>query len=331
MKTLEKVLLAIVIVLLVAGIYVALRNIDFFNVGEIDVSVSGPVTYVSADMQRIINPLKGRNIFEINLRSLKKTLEAFDGVKEVRIRRFYPSKLIIEVDSSKEWTPVSDVEGWTVEKIDNAHFKVTVPFNGKFAPVAGKVAITSGTARDEIELTQDINFTFEGHTEILEDGSVKVYGDVKSGIVSKDKYRYATMDASVEMHLGAKGTFMMCADNSSDGYEYELEINAPRPKWRLRSNGGNTDYGDGGFDFNLEKANAMTRAQISFVPDADPTKINMSFFCNGEQQGSSLVVRSAFASNAETSTNYTIRTNGDYLADDGSYFIVKSCIITPVE
>ena len=98
MKTLEKVLLAIVIVLLVAGIYVALRNIDFFNVGEIDVSVSGPVTYVSADMQRIINPLKGRNIFEINLRSLKKTLEAFDGVREVRIRRFYPSKLIIEVD-----------------------------------------------------------------------------------------------------------------------------------------------------------------------------------------------------------------------------------------
>ena len=57
----------------------------------------------------------------------------------------------------------------------------------------------------------------------------------------------------------------------------------------------------------------------------------MSFFCNGEQQGSSLVVKSAFASNAETSTNYTIRTNGDYLADDGSYFIVKSCIITPVE
>ena len=98
MKTLEKVLLAIVIILLVAGIYVALRNIDFFNVEEIDVSVSGPVTYVSADMQRLINPLKGRNIFEVNLRSLRKALESFDGVKEVRIKRYYPGKLIIEVD-----------------------------------------------------------------------------------------------------------------------------------------------------------------------------------------------------------------------------------------
>ena len=98
MKTLEKVLLVLIIILLAAGIYVALRNIDFFNVGEIDVSVSGPVTSVSTDMQRILNPLKGRNIFEINLRSLKKTLMAFDGVREVRIRRYYPSKLIIEID-----------------------------------------------------------------------------------------------------------------------------------------------------------------------------------------------------------------------------------------
>ncbi len=98
MKTIEKVLLVVIIVLLVAGIYVALRNIDFFNVEEIDVSVSGPVTYVSADMQRIINPLKGRNIFEVRLNKLKKTLSSFDGVKEVRVKRFYPNKLIIEVD-----------------------------------------------------------------------------------------------------------------------------------------------------------------------------------------------------------------------------------------
>jgi hypothetical protein len=98
LKTLEKVLLVLIIILLAAGVYVALRNIDFFNVGEIDVSVSGPVTSVSTDLQRILNPLKGRNIFEINLRSLKKTLLAFDGVREVRIRRYYPSKLIIEID-----------------------------------------------------------------------------------------------------------------------------------------------------------------------------------------------------------------------------------------
>ncbi len=98
MKKLEIILIVLVIILLVAGVYVALRNVDFFKIEEIDVSVSGPVTNVSADMQRIINPLKGRNIFEISTSSLKKSLSSFDGVKEVRVRRYYPDRLIIEID-----------------------------------------------------------------------------------------------------------------------------------------------------------------------------------------------------------------------------------------
>lgn len=98
MKTIEKILLIAVIVLLFAGFYIAIRNIDFFNVQEVDVSVSGPVTFVSVEMQRLINPLKGRNIFEIGVGRLKKTLAAFDGVRAVSIKRFYPNKLIIKVD-----------------------------------------------------------------------------------------------------------------------------------------------------------------------------------------------------------------------------------------
>ncbi len=98
MKTLERILLVLVIVLLFAGAFVALRNIDFFNVEEVDISVSGPVTNVSIDMQRIINPIKGRNIFEVSLRSLEKELAAFDGVKQVKAKRFYPDKIIINID-----------------------------------------------------------------------------------------------------------------------------------------------------------------------------------------------------------------------------------------
>ena len=98
MKTIEKILLVLVLVLIVAGAFIALRNIDFFNIEEIDVSVSGPVTNVSADMQRILKPLKGMNIFEVNLSTLRKTLESFDGVKSVKIKRFYPNKLIIDID-----------------------------------------------------------------------------------------------------------------------------------------------------------------------------------------------------------------------------------------
>ena len=97
MKKLEVVLLLVLVILLIAGTYMAVRNIGFFRIEGIDVSVSGPVTNVSADMQRIINPLKGMNIFEVNLASLRKSLEAFDGVKEVKIRRYYPDRLIVDI------------------------------------------------------------------------------------------------------------------------------------------------------------------------------------------------------------------------------------------
>ena len=97
MKTIEKLIVILVIILLVVGIYFGLRNIDFFNIEEVEISVSGPVTTVSSDMQSIINPLKGQNIFEVNLRSLSNELKAFNGVKDVSVKRFYPGKLIIDV------------------------------------------------------------------------------------------------------------------------------------------------------------------------------------------------------------------------------------------
>ena len=98
MKTVEKILLVLVLVLIIAGAYIAVRNIDFFNVKEIDVTVTGPVSGVPADMQRILNPLKGMNIFEINLRSLRRQLESFDGVRSVNAKRFFPDKLIMDIE-----------------------------------------------------------------------------------------------------------------------------------------------------------------------------------------------------------------------------------------
>ena len=97
MKTVEKILLALIIVLFLAGIFVALRYIDFFDVKDFDITVNGPLTNVSVEMQRILNPQKGRNIFEINLRSLKKKLLAVDGVSSVVIKRYYPDKLILDI------------------------------------------------------------------------------------------------------------------------------------------------------------------------------------------------------------------------------------------
>ncbi len=242
-------------------------------------------------------------------------------------------ELILEVNTALDWNPATDVEGWAVEKIDASHFKLTAGWNSLFVPKKGKVSITgAGGAQDELELTQDMNFTFSGHTEMLEDGSVKVYEDEVSGIFTKDDFQYVIMDVDVEMHLGAKGSFTMCTEHYSDGYEYELQLNLQRTDaFRLRSNGGKvTTRGAKEFTFDKTKLDAMTHAQIQFVPNAeDPTMIDQSFYWNGEKQDKVLVSTSVFAAEPTLAGNYFV--GSIKAADDGSYFIIKSCTITPVE
>jgi hypothetical protein len=212
---------------------------------------------------------------------------------------------------------------------------VKAAFNDIFIAKTGKVSISgTGGAYAEVELTQDINFTFDGHYEILQDGSVKVYEDVKSAVKTIEEYQYAIVDFDVEMHLSDKGTFLLITQNT--GYEYELEINVPRPKYRVRRAGEKTGTSSDAKDFTFSKdqANAMTHGQFKYIPDtSDATKINLSFFCDGTQLGDTLVGQSAYAGAPDVKSNICFQNiPGDsnaYLNAD-SYFIIKSCTVTPV-
>lgn len=241
-------------------------------------------------------------------------------------------EMVLAVNTALAWEPSTDVPGWSVEKIDASSFKVKADFNNIFIPKTGVVKITAAGVVDELELTQDINFVMKGHTELLEDGSLKVYEDEKSGIATIDNFQYVIMDAEVEMHLGDKGSFLMGTQHYSDGYEYQLYIDLNRSdKYRLRSNGGKvTTRGSKEFTFDKTKLDAMTHAQIQFIPDAeDPTSISQTFYCNGEIQDKVLVSTSVFAAEPTLEGNYEVVSI--VTADDGSYFIIKSCTVTPVE
>ena len=231
--------------------------------------------------------------------------------------------LVLTVNTALDWTPESDSDWLVVAKTDATHMTVTVKWNKYFVPRSGMVAITAGSFRDELELTQDTNFTLVGNAVLQDDGTVKVNQDAVSKIITKGTYRYVSMVAEVEMHLAAGGQFYMVTEN---GYEYQLELNYSKPKYRLRSNGSGTAYGEEVFaSFGVEQANAMTTARMDFAPNADPTKIDLAFYCNGTQVGGNLTTVSAFNGNT-TAGAYAIRT--DTAITDGSYFIVKSFDIT---
>ena len=115
-------------------------------------------------------------------------------------------EMTIEVNSSMSWEPETDVDGWSVEKVDDTHFKVKASFNNIFKPKTGKVAIVSGTNRDELELSQEINFKFEGNYEVQTDGSVKISSGAKTKVTTLDNFRYLKMELKFgDVNFGEKG------------------------------------------------------------------------------------------------------------------------------
>lgn len=93
-----KIFIVVFTVILFCGaVYIGMRNISYFNVTEVETGYIGPVSAFSPDLDRIIGPLKGLNIFEINVNQLRSQIESFGGVESVMIKRFFPGKLKITI------------------------------------------------------------------------------------------------------------------------------------------------------------------------------------------------------------------------------------------
>ena len=240
-------------------------------------------------------------------------------------------ELIIEVNASKSWEPQTDVPGFTVEKIDASHFKVAAGFNNKFAPRQGAVTIVSVSgATDSVEITQDVNFTFDGHYEILEDGSVKIYGDQKTRVTTADKIRYASFVLTMgETHFENAGQLFLCTHDAGNGtaeYQCQVALNGNK---RLRTNGSGTSYGSVKFDITTDDMNALKTYRVDFAPDAEvPGNIRLEFFYNGESR-CVLSNPSVYKDDPETGGHYFF--GYDSAGSDGTWYVIQSCDITFIE
>ena len=239
-------------------------------------------------------------------------------------------EMTIEVDTSLPWEPETDVEGWSVEKIDATHFKVTAAFNNIFKPKSGKVAIVSGTNRAELELSQGINFALSGHYEVQEDGSIKIIGDDKTRVTTLDKLQYVSVKLTMkEVHFTSTGQLYLCTHDAgpAGNCEYQCQLNLAGNK-RLRSNGTGTTYGSSSFSITEDDMNALQTFQMDFLPDAAaPGNIQLELFYNGTslKQHSTL---SCFTEDPETGGHYFFGCDSATSADN--WYVVKTCdVIIP--
>ena len=234
-------------------------------------------------------------------------------------------EMILAVNTALAWEPSTDVPGWSVEKIDASSFKVKADFNNIFIPKTGVVKITAAGVVDELELTQDINFSFSG-VEVLEDGSVKIESKNKARVTLLDPARYASFVLELGDVVADDKAELVLSTHDANGSEMQCQIRLGAGKNRLRTNGGATGYNTASINMTVAELNDLKTYRMDFVPNAEnPANIDVAFSYNGTPRAS-ITAPSPFVGNEATAT-YFFGTE-DASAGSTAVFIVKSCTPT---
>lgn len=242
-------------------------------------------------------------------------------------------EILLNVNTTIAWEPSTDVEGWSVEKVDAATFKLVVPANNIFKAKAGKVKISgTGGAEAELELTQDVNFTFDGNYEVQDDGSVKLSCGAKSRVITVDPFRYVKLDIKFgDVSFGDSGELWLATSAAGCNIYNQLSLGG---NLRIRTDGslpisGTSTYKNTTYTITKADLNAMTQYTFSVEPNAEtPANQILTFLYNGTEKAKQDCL-SVFADDATAAGTYWF---GFYnTTSDDTWYVIKSCDITPIE
>ena len=237
-------------------------------------------------------------------------------------------ELIVEVDATKAWEPKTEVPGFSVEKLDASHFKVTAAWNNTFGQRKGVVSIVAGTATDSIEIIQDSNFEVQ-NGEVLEDGSVKLSGDKGSRVYFKDGLRCMTLVLTMgEKHFGDAGQLWVQGAIGGVNIYNQLSLGGNtriRTDGNLADEAGTSAYKSSTYSISKDELNAMTTYEYGLKPNAeDNTQLDMWFKVDGTEKKAHTGNNPFYYDPATVSYYF-----GFYgTTSDGSWYVVKSCDVT---
>ena len=277
-----------------------------------DVTRSAVITVTAGGQSHEFEVFQTGSTFEI-VDPVDPTIDALGG------------DLLIEVNTTKAWEPQTDVPGFTVEKVDDSHFKVVADFNNKFAPRKGQVSIVSGTATASVEITQATPFTLSGSAELLEDGSVKITGAEKGQVyINHSLTHFSAVLEIAEINWGSEGQLWFFSGERGDFGNWMSQ-----GKMRLRDKvvtGNSFSYGEeSAGDYKtipIATMNTMKTYEFTYEPEA------FVFKFNGEQVAEMTLGSCPFTGEKPNMGGWFFGFY-DKVSDD-TYYVVKSCTITPI-
>ena len=243
-------------------------------------------------------------------------------------------EIILEVNTTLDWSVKTDNAAFTAEKVDATHFKVSAAWNNVFAARKAVATIESPSgATDSINLVQDTNFTLE-NCEALEDGSVKIVCADKSRVYFKDDMRCINMVLTMgETNFCSNANFWVIGNV---GEEYGnvalynwLNLGTKtriRTEGNMNATGGTSYYKSTDYSISLDQLKAMKTYEYGFNTNAeDPTLLDMAFKVN-DATIASHSGPNPFTADPEAQFSYYF---GCYDAtSDGTWYVVRSCDLT---
>ena len=235
-------------------------------------------------------------------------------------------EMVLNVNTSIAWEPATEEAGWTVEKIDATSFKVTAPFNNKFAPKTGKVSINgAGGATADLELTQDVNFDLS-NCELQEDGSVKLIGASGSKVTFKDGLRCITLTLTMgDSSFGDASQLWVWGKLGGVNIYNQLSLDGNK---RIRTDGNMADpaatssYKSSTYSITKEELAAMGTYTYGLKPNADDkTTLDMFFHIDGAEKKAHTGPNPFYYDNGTVSYNVGFYST----TSDGTWYIIKSC------
>lgn len=245
-------------------------------------------------------------------------------------------ELVLSVSATLDWNVSCDNAVFTVSKVGTDQVKISAPGNNKFIERGAKVILSPSASgfdgvSNSLDITQGVMFTFDGNYEILSDGSVKLSSGAKSRVITAEKYRYARLVITMgDVNFGDKGE-MWCsvAANGCNIYN-QLSLGG---NLRIRTDGtlpnaGTSTYKNTTYSITKDELNAMTEYRFDVLPNtATPANHYLRFYYNGTMKAEQDFL-SIFADDPTAEGNYWF---GFYnTTTDGTWYIVKSCDITPI-
>lgn len=244
---------------------------------------------------------------------------------------------IVEVNTTLDWTVEVEGEGFTAEKIDTRHFKVTATWNNRFAE-RNCIATVAGPGgiKDKVRLTQEANFNLE-NCELLADGSVKLDAAAGSRVYFKDNLRCVNMVLTMgDKHFGDKANFWVVGEVGSQFgsvalYNW-LDIGTNtriRSEGNMNATGSTSYYKSTSYSISKSQLDAMNIYEYGFkANEADASLLDMWFNIDGTE----IKKHSGpnpFKADAAAYFNYFF---GFYkTVSDGTWYVVKSCDLTVYE